>query len=392
MIPCRLTHFIGVLTDLTGRHNLEAQLRQALKIEAIGKLTGGVAHDFNNLLMVAHGNLELLGEALAAGETGVEFLDQAQKAVLRGTELTQRLLAFARLQPLRAVAVDLNKLVTNLVPLLRRILGEDVAIDTALAEGRLTAMVDSGQLENALLNLAVNARDAMPQGGSMTIEGMAHDVAARAFEPFFTTKEMGKGSGLGLSMVAGFARQCGGHAALESEIGRGTTVSLYLPPMGAGAAGEEARRNQVVTFGSESVLLVEDDPAVRRTIRLMLEDFGYKFAEASDGQGAVEMMRKGMKVDLVCTDVVMPGNVNGWMLALDIWQRTPAQKVLFCTGYSDSPFIGLMEEDPRAHILHKPFGRKDLAAAVREILDDGTGAKAAAGVAAEDPTHEAQTG
>jgi two-component system, cell cycle sensor histidine kinase and response regulator CckA len=417
----RLTHFIGVLTDLTGRHNLEAQLRQALKIEAIGKLTGGVAHDFNNLLMVAHGNLELLGEALAAGETGVEFLDQAQKAVLRGTELTQRLLAFARLQPLRAVAVDLNKLVTDLVPLLRRILGEDVAIDTALAEGRLTAMVDSGQLENALLNLAVNARDAMPQGGSMTIateklavekdglpglpageylrinvsdtgEGMAHDVADRAFEPFFTTKEMGKGSGLGLSMVAGFARQCGGHAALESEIGRGTTVSLYLPPMGAGAAGEEARRNQVVTFGSESVLLVEDDPAVRRTIRLMLEDFGYKVAEASDGQGAVEMMRKGMKVDLVCTDLVMPGNVNGWMLALDIWQRTPAQKVLFCTGYSDSPFIGLMEEDPRARILHKPFGRKDLAAAVREILDDGTGAKAAAGVAAEDPTHEAQTG
>jgi two-component system, cell cycle sensor histidine kinase and response regulator CckA len=417
----RLTHFIGVLTDLTGRHNLEAQLRQALKIEAIGKLTGGVAHDFNNLLMVAHGNLELLGEALAAGETGVEFLDQAQKAVLRGTELTQRLLAFARLQPLRAVAVDLNKLVTDLVPLLRRILGEDVAIDATLAEGRLTAMVDSGQLENALLNLAVNARDAMPQGGSLTIateklavekdglpglpageylrinvsdtgEGMAHDVADRAFEPFFTTKDMGKGSGLGLSMVAGFARQCGGHAALGSEIGRGTTVSLYLPPMGAGAVGEEARRNQVVTFGSESVLLVEDDPAVRRTIRLMLEDFGYKVAEASDGQGAVEMMRKGMKVDLVCTDLVMPGNVNGWMLALDIWQRTPAQKVLFCTGYSDSPFIGLMEEDPRARILHKPFGRKDLAAAVREILDDGTGAKAAAGVAAEDPTHEAQTG
>ena len=303
---------------------------------------------------------ELLSEALAAGETGVEFLDQALKAVLRGSELTQRLLAFARLQPLRAVAVDLNKLVSDLVPVLRRILGEDVAIETALAEGRLSAVVDSGQLENALLNLAVNARDAMPQGGSLTIateklffdkdaladlpageylritvsdtgEGMAQEVAAHAFEPFFTTKETGKGSGLGLSLVAGFARQCGGHAALASEVGRGTTVSLYLPPIGAGTAAEEVRRNRVVTFGSESVLLVEDDPAVRRTIRLMLEDFGYKVAEASDGQGAVEMMRNGMKVDLVCTDLVMPGNVNGWQLALDIWQRTPAQKILFCS-------------------------------------------------------------
>ena len=417
----RLTHFIGVLTDLTGRHSLEAQLRQALKIEAIGKLTGGVAHDFNNLLTVAHGNLELLSEALAAGETEVEFLDQAQKAVLRGSELTQRLLAFARLQPLRAVAVDLNKLVSNLVPLLRRILGEDVAIDTALADGRLIAMVDGGQLENALLNLAVNARDAMPQGGSLTIatdklffdkdglpelpageylrinisdsgEGMALDVAARAFEPFFTTKEMGKGSGLGLSMVAAFARQYGGHAALESETGRGTTVSLYLPPIVEGAAAEEIRRNPVVTFGSESVLLVEDDPAVRRTIRLVLEDFGYRVAEASDGQGALEMMRKGMKVDLVCTDLVMPGNLNGWQLALDIWQRTPAQKILFCTGYSDSPLIGLMQQDRRVHILHKPFGRKDLAAAVRETLDDGPGAKTAEVTAAEVATAEVTTG
>ncbi len=263
----RLTHFIGVLTDLTGRHSLEAQLRQALKIEAIGKLTGGVAHDFNNLLTVAHGSFELLSEALAAGETGVKLLDQAQKAVLRGSELTQRLLAFARLQPLRAVAVDLNKLVSDLVPLLRRILGEDVAIETALAEGRLSIVVDSGQLENALLNLAVNARDAMPRGGRLTIatkkrffdkemlpdlpageylhitvsdtgDGMAQEVAAHAFEPFFTTKETGKGSGLGLSMVAGFARQCSGHAVLDSEIGRGTT---RLPLSAADGCGNGGR-------------------------------------------------------------------------------------------------------------------------------------------------------
>jgi CheY-like chemotaxis protein len=202
---------------------------------------------------------------------------------------------------------------------------------------------------------------------------------------------MGKGSGLGLSMVDGFARQCGGRAALKSEIGRGTTVSLYLPPMGRGAAPHEAGRNPVVTFGSESVLLVEDDPAVRRTIRLMLEDFGYKVAEAGDGQGAMEMMRKGMKVDLVCTDLVMPGRINGWQLALDIWQRAPAQKILFCTGYSDSPLIGLMGEDRRVHILHKPFGRKDLAAAVRETLDDGPGAKAPNGIGTEGTAADAAT-
>jgi two-component system, cell cycle sensor histidine kinase and response regulator CckA len=397
----RLTHFIGILTDLTGRHSLEAQLRQALKIEAIGKLTAGVAHDFNNLLMVAHGNLELLGEALASGEPQFgEFLDQAQKAVERGTELTQRLLAFSRLQPQRAAAVDLNQLVTDLVPLLRRILGEDVVIETSLADGRLVAMVDRGQLENAVLNLAVNARDAMPQGGRLTIdtgkhflglegladlpageylriavsdtgEGMASEVMERAFEPFFTTKEAGKGTGLGLSMVYGFVHQSGGHATLESEIGRGTKVALYLPPIEAvTATPAELRRRPVVAFGSESVLLVEDDAAVRTTVRLMLKDFGYRVAEASDGQNALDLLDQGLAVDLICTDLVMPGSINGWQLALEIWQRRPRQKILFTTGYTDNPTLQQMGQDFRIHILQKPFGRKDLAAAVRQILDD----------------------
>jgi two-component system, cell cycle sensor histidine kinase and response regulator CckA len=403
----RLTHFIGVLTDLTGRHSLEAQLRQALKVEAIGKLTGGVAHDFNNLLTVAHGNLELLGEALAAGAAPVdksqidEFLREARRSVERGAELTQRLLAFARLQPQRPAAVDVAKLLTELVPLLRRVLGEDVTVEMEMAEGRLAAMVDQGQLESALLNLAVNARDAMPRGGRLTIaarrlvlgldgpaelpageylriavsdtgEGMAHEVMERAFDPFFTTKEVGKGTGLGLSMVHGFAHQSGGHATLESEIGRGTTVSLYLRPVesGAVAALAEIRRPPALAFGSESILLVEDDIAVRGTAARMLRDFGYRVVEAGDGQAALNLLGEGLAVDLVCTDLVMPGSINGWQLALDVWQQWPRQRILVCTGYTDNPLVHQIGQDLRIQLLHKPFGRKDLAAAVRQTLDD----------------------
>ena len=255
----RLTHFLGVMEDITPRRSLEAQLRQALKVEAVGKLTGGVAHDFNNLLLIAHGNLELLNDALESGEPNLgEFVGRAQQAVLRGADLTRRLLAFARLQPLKASATDLNQLVTELVPLMSRTLGEDVQVETALQEGLETVMVDRSQVENALLNLAVNARDAMPRGGRLTIatkkmsinearpvdlpeqgyvclsvsdtgEGMTPEVRDHAFEPFFTTKALGKGTGLGLSMVYGFARQSGGSAELASEPGQGTTVSIYLP-------------------------------------------------------------------------------------------------------------------------------------------------------------------
>jgi two-component system, cell cycle sensor histidine kinase and response regulator CckA len=257
----RLTHFVSVIEDITARRNLEAQLRQALKLEAVGKLTGGVAHDFNNLLLIAHGNLELLNDALEAGESNLgEFVGRAQQAVLRGAELTRRLLAFTRLQPLKAFAIDLNELVSELAPLMSRTLGEDIQVETALQEGLATVTVDRSQVENALLNLAVNARDAMPRGGRLTIAtrnismgdappaelpaqdqdyvclsvsdngaGMPPEVRERAFEPFFTTKAAGKGTGLGLSMVYGFARQAGGSALLASEPGQGTTVSIYLP-------------------------------------------------------------------------------------------------------------------------------------------------------------------
>jgi two-component system, cell cycle sensor histidine kinase and response regulator CckA len=397
----RLTHFVGVMADVTARHNLEAQLRQALKIEAVGKLTGGVAHDFNNLLMVAHGNLELLSEALATGNSQVEeFVDQAQKAVLRGAELTQRLLAFARLQPQRAGAVDVNQLITELAPLLRRTLGEHIQIKISLAEKLWPASIDRSQAENALLNLAVNARDAMPSGGRLTIstsrtsldreglfdlprgdyllisvtdtgEGMPKEVMERAFEPFFTTKEVGKGTGLGLSMVYGFARQAGGHVALSSKPGKGTTVSLYLPRVRADAqARGDARQSPSLPFGSERILLVEDDAAVRGTVRLMLEDFGYRVTEVGDGQAALAVLKRDPGVDLILTDLVMPGSINGWQLALDVWEKRPQQKVLFSTGYSDNPIIQQASRDTRIHVLRKPFGRRDLAEAVRATLDE----------------------
>jgi len=210
---------------------------------------------------------------------------------------------------------------------------------------------------------------------SDTGTGIPADIMERIFEPFFTTKEAGKGTGLGLSMVYGFVHQSGGHATLESEIGRGTTVALYLPPIETVTAKPaELRRRPVVAFGSESVLLVEDDAAVRTTVRLMLKDFGYRVAEASDGQNALDLLDQGLAVDLICTDLVMPGSINGWQLALEIWQRRPRQKILFTTGYTDNPTLQQMGQDSRIHILHKPFGRKDLAAAVRQILDDKPGA------------------
>ena len=273
----RLTHFLGVMEDITPRRNLEAQLRQALKVEAVGKLTGGVAHDFNNLLLIAHGNLELLNDALESGEPNLgEFVGRAQQAVLRGADLTRRLLAFARLQPLKASATDLNQLVTDLMPLMSRTLGEDAQVEIALQQGLEMVVVDRSQVENALLNLAVNARDAMPRGGRLTIttrnvsinearpadlpeqsyaclsvsdtgEGMTPEVRDRAFEPFFTTKPLGKGTGLGLSMVYGFARQSGGSAELASKPGQGTTVSIYLPSVKPDVPSEGCANASVAT-------------------------------------------------------------------------------------------------------------------------------------------------
>jgi two-component system cell cycle sensor histidine kinase/response regulator CckA len=397
----RLTHFVGVISDVTLRHNLEAQLRQAQKIEAVGRLTGGIAHDFNNLLMVAHGNLELMAEALATGDRQVgEFLDEARKAVERGAELTRRLLAFARAQPLRASAVDMNQVIVEFVPMLRRMLGEDVNIETALQPGSWTCLVDRGQIENALLALAVNARDAMPRGGHLTIateavsleagdlsdlkagsyirksvtdtgEGMAEEVMEHAFDPFFTTKEAGKGTGQGLGIVYGFTRQSAGHAKIASEVGRGTTVSLYLPLARPQVqTSGRARRRAALAFGSETILLVEDDAAVRGTVRMMLQDIGYRVIEFGDAQSALDHLSRERDPDLVLTDLVMPGQMNGWQLALKIWRRRSDQKILFSTGYTDNPLIQQMSEDPRARVLRKPYSRRDLAEAVRTALEE----------------------
>jgi CheY-like chemotaxis protein len=374
-------------------------------MEAVGQLTGGVAHDFNNLLVVVIGNAELLLERLDPADGSLRLLaSQIEQAGVRGAALTQRLLAFSRRQALKPQSVDMNRLVREMEPLLRRTLGEMIEIQTVLPDGTWTTLVDAGQTESALLNLAVNARDAMPRGGRIVIEtanvrldevhaaragdlragdyvmlavsdtgtGMAPQIRDRAFEPFFTTKDVGKGSGLGLSMVYGFVRQSGGHATIHSEEGHGTTVKLHLPRAAspedrAGAASdgpEELARG-------ETVLLVEDDDAVRRTVRLRLDELGYTVIEAPNGAVAAAIVRAGTAVDIVLTDMVMPGG-DGWDLAQVLWQDRPNLPILLMTGYADNAILRKVREDRRVLVLSKPFRRRDLAAGLRLMLGEAT--------------------
>ncbi len=397
----------GFVTDVTERKIVEDKLRQAQKMEAVGHLTGGVAHDFNNLLAIIIGNLELAAEA---GEPGTELHDQVTRALSaaeRGADLTRQLLAFSRKQILQPQLLGLNKLVPRAVELLQRALGEHIEIETVLAGGLWKTMADPIQLEHALLNLALNARDAMPKGGRLTIEtsntrldedyqqlnyyarpghyvllaatdtgfGMPPEVAARAFDPFFTTKEVGQGSGLGLSMVYGFVKQTGGHIKIYSEVGQGTTVKLYFPrardqatpvlepsvePLGEGT-------------GSEIILLVEDDPEVRRLSNETLGDLGYGVIEAADGQAALAILRKTPDIDLLFTDIVLPGGMDGVALAAEARKLSPAIKVLFTTGYSYNAAVrnGGFNED--IEILAKPYRKAELARKIRQVLGKGNG-------------------
>lgn len=385
------------------RRNEDA-LRQAQKMEAVGQLTGGVAHDFNNLLQIIVGNLETLERNLPADQTRFRrFVDNAMNGARRATTLTQRLLAFSRRQPLDPKTLDINGLVQGMSDLLHRTLGEDIAVETVLGAGLWRVEADANQLENALLNLAVNARDAMPVGGKLTIEttnthidagyaaahaevrpgqyvavcvsdtglGMDKGTLSRVFEPFFTTKEAGKGTGLGLSQVYGFVKQSGGHVKVYSESGHGTTVRIYLPRRLGAAAAEAVAEPNLTPEGSigETILVVEDNDDVRTHTVETLRELGYRVVEAHDGPSALRLLERQAKVDLFFTDVVLPGGLNGAQLAVEARAIRPDIKVLFTTGYARNAIVHHGRLDPGVELITKPFTYAGLAAKVRDVLD-----------------------
>jgi PAS domain S-box-containing protein len=393
--------FVGMIHDLTDRKRTEAQLMQAQKMEAVGQLSGGIAHDFNNLLTVIVGNAEHLAEQLVARGDLKRLADDICSAGERGAELTQRLLAFSRKQLLRPVETECNKLVDSMHKLLRRTLREDIALSTHSDPALRHAFADPVQLESAILNLALNAQDAMASGGRLTIStanasldagdhnahpdvgpgeyvvvavtdngcGMPKRVLERAFEPFFTTKEVGKGSGLGLSMVYGFAKQSNGHVTIYSEPGLGTTVRIYLPAALEKTQGVPlAVEKEVVQSGSEMVLVVEDDPFVRSYAVMSLESLGYKVISAVDGKEALQTLGAAPHVDLLFTDVVMPGGVNGWELAGLARKERPELRVLLTSGYALETLAANGHVRQGALILEKPYRKAELARLVREAL------------------------
>ncbi len=377
----------GVLLDATDRHSLEEQLAQARKMEAVGQLTGGVAHDFNNLLTVVLGNIDMLSRKAEDDARRTRRIDAIRQAAERGRDLTRQLLAFSRRQHLSPVTLDVNALIRDFTPLMRQAVGEAVTIDLTLADELLCAHVDPTQLETALLNLAVNARDAMPDGGRLLIAtsreagegrrieilvrdggfGMSDEVRARVFEPFFTTKEVGKGSGLGLSQVYGFVRQSHGEVRLESAPGAGTTFRLLLP------ASEEPVQPvradapvQQVQGGSETILLVEDDPTVLTLTLDMLVSLGYSVVTATNATEALAVLHTGAEFDLLFTDVVMPGGVSGVSLARTARELRPDLRVLLTSGFVGE---GAVIESAEFPLLDKPYDSVLLAAKLRRLLD-----------------------
>jgi PAS domain S-box-containing protein len=393
--------FVGVIHDLTDRKRTEAQLIQAQKMEAVGQLSGGIAHDFNNLMTVIVGNAEDLSEQLSARQDLKRLAQDICNAGERGAELTQRLLAFGRKQLLRPVETECNKLLDSMHKLLRRTLREDVEVTTQLDPELRVAFADPSQLESAILNLALNAQDAMSSGGRLIIstanasldnlehnihpdvrdgayvviavtdngEGMPKAVLDRAFEPFFTTKEVGKGSGLGLSMVYGFAKQSNGHVSIYSEPGLGTTVRIYLPAPATKAKDAAAPAPQeIAPSGAETVLIVEDDPFVRSYAVMSLQTLGYRVLSAVDGREAMQKLQTGMHVDLLFTDIVMPGGVNGWELAGLARKSRPDLRVLLTSGYALETLAANGHLQDGSAILSKPYRKAELARRLREAL------------------------
>ncbi|WP_295195368.1 PAS domain-containing hybrid sensor histidine kinase/response regulator, partial [uncultured Brevundimonas sp.] len=383
----------------------EEALRQSQKMEAVGQLTGGIAHDFNNLLAGISGSLELISNRIAQGRHAeVErFTVAAQGAAKRAAALTHRLLAFSRRQTLDPKPTDPNRLIRGMEDLVRRTTGPGIEVEVVAGAGLWPVLIDAHQLENAVLNLCINARDAMPSGGRLTIEtgnrwidartakaqdlepgqyvsicvsdtgtGMAPEVAARAFEPFFTTKPLGEGTGLGLSMIYGFVRQSGGQVRIYSEAGEGAMICLYLPRHFGEVDDadlipevEQAPRAQA----GETVMVVDDEPTVRMLVAEILHELGYQCIEASDGAAGLKLLQSGARIDLLVTDVGLPGGMNGRQMADAARIDRPDLKVLFITGYAENAVVGNGHLDPGMHVMTKPFAMEALGSRIRELIE-----------------------
>ena len=394
---------LATVEDITERKLTEEKYLHAQKMEAVGQLTGGVAHDFNNLLTVILGNLELIHDRVSDDEATLAMIERGVKASERGAALTHRLLAFSRKQTLMPTNIDASTLVADMTDMLRRTLGETIEITTGGQEELWLCNADQPQLENALLNLSINARDAMADGGRLTIEtanislddegaaaqadvelgdyvllsvsdtgsGIAEETLKHVVEPFFTTKEVGAGSGLGLSMVYGFAKQSGGAVTIHSQLEEGTTVKLYLP------RAIELRDETHATEGisdipkaqGENVLVVEDDADVRQLAVGLLSDLGYEISEAGSAEAALDVLKKNSAFDLLLSDVVLPGAMNGPDLGAEVRRRYSITNIVYMTGYAKDAFNGHAELDDRSHVIQKPFKKEDLAVMIRSVLD-----------------------
>ncbi len=400
-------YFTGMIHDISDRTHVEEalleserRLAQSQKMEAVGQLTGGIAHDFNNLLLVITGNLELL-ESYLAGEEPKILLKEAQDAVALGAKLTDQLLTFARRRHMDAHIIQLNELVVSITDMLRRTLGEHIALSTSLARDVWLTRANSAQFQSAIINMAVNARDAMPQGGKLVVEtrnielddeqsdlqsdlkpgqyvqlsisdtgtGMPPETRDRVFEPFFTTKEKGRGTGLGLAMVYGFVKQSGGHVTIYSEVEQGTTINLYLPRADdASAAPVKERKGHIDPQARETILVVEDDERVRQLTIRRLKMIGYQVVEASDGPTALDILRREDTIDLVFTDLIMPGGLSGRDVAIQARQLKPGIKVLLTSGYAEELVRGDELQREQLTVLRKPYQQADLVAALRTAL------------------------
>jgi PAS domain S-box-containing protein len=400
-----LIGFAKVTRDLTEKRASEEKLRQSQKMEAVGQLTGGLAHDFNNLLTGISGSMEMMKTRMAQGRTQEfdRYFIAAQGALKRATSLTHRLLAFARRQTLDPQPTNTNRLIGELEDLVRRTMGPSIDVEVVGASGVWPILVDANQLENAVLNLCINARDAMPDGGKLTIEtankwlderaarqqdlpvgqyvsvcvtdtgtGMTPDVVAKAFEPFFTTKPLGEGTGLGLSMVYGFARQSGGQVRIYSEVGQGTTMCIYLPRHHADSYAEEepaVQESRQAGGEGEVVLVIDDEPLIRMLIGEVLAEAGYAVIEAPDGPAGLKVLESNARIDLLITDVGLPGGMNGRQVADAARVTRPMLKVLFITGYAENAVVGQGRLEKGMFVITKPFQMEALANRIQDIIE-----------------------
>jgi signal transduction histidine kinase/CHASE3 domain sensor protein/ActR/RegA family two-component response regulator len=411
---------VTTFLDRTEQRQTEEALRQAQKLEALGQMTGGIAHDFNNLLTVIIGATHLLQRAVAKDAQALQRIDMVTVAAERGARLIQQLLAFARRQPLEPEIVNLGHLMTEVLPMVRRAVGEKVSVEYVTSGGLWNTTIDATQFQTAVLNLAINGRDAMPDGGKLTIEvanaalddtyaashpevepgqyvmfaitdtgkGMDAATSMRALDPFFTTKPVGEGTGLGLPQVYGFVKQTGGHLKIYSEVDEGTTIKLYLPRELGDVFSQRRQAAALALTGTETVLLVDDDEIVRATVASMLESLGYEVLTASSGVEALSILENGIAIALLFTDVVMPGPISGRKLAERAVEINPAIKILFTSGYTENSIVHNSRLDTGVEFLSKPFDRERLAIKVRRVLDgpatkktgdsgpDGTGGQA----------------